>query len=79
METLELYDCWAAGYLLASGARLLKVVSTPTVLYVFDNRDGQGMRALNEWKLGRCLVHAKAYASAMRAVRRAYCAAMNAA
>ena len=69
-QTLMLYDPWAAAYALATGVRLIKVLSGRWPEYVFEDASGQASRALGEWRQGRAMVSAKSYASAYRQVRR---------
>jgi hypothetical protein len=69
-RTLELYDRWAAAYALTTGVKLVKVLPGEWARYVFDDTGGQASRALGEWRQGTALVNARAYAQAIRNLRR---------
>lgn len=69
-KTLELYDKWAAAYALTTGVKLVKVLPGEWARYVFDDTGGQASRALGEWRQGKALVQAKAFAEAFRNLRR---------
>lgn len=69
-KTLDLYDKWAAAYALATGVRLVKILPGQWIRYVFDDSDEQASRALGEWRAGKAMVQAKAYAEAFRQLKR---------
>ena len=70
METLELFDIWAAAYAVASGAKLVKIVPGDWTRYVFDDSTGQASKALGEWRTDRAYVSARALAVAYRQLKR---------
>jgi hypothetical protein len=70
MKTVELWDLYAAAYALAQGVPLVKVVHGGWSVFVFDDAEGRASKALGEWGSGAAMVRAKAYAGAVRQVRR---------
>src|SRR5689334_22409016 len=67
--SVEVYDQGAAAYLLFSGVRMLGVRFTGTLAsYEFENRDGQAVAGLKEWRRGTVQVPARDYLEAFRAV-----------
>lgn len=70
MNTLELYDIWAASYALATGIKLLQVLPGEWTRFVFDDSSGQASRALGEWRADRAFVSARALAVAYRQLKR---------
>jgi hypothetical protein len=71
MSTLEIYDIWAGAYALATGVKLVQVLSGEWTRFVFDDSSGQASRALGEWRTDRAYVSARALAIAYRQLKRA--------
>jgi hypothetical protein len=70
VNTLEIYDIWAASYALATGVRLIQVLAGEWSRFVFDDSAGQASRALGEWRTNRAYVSARALAIAYRQLKR---------
>lgn len=49
-QTLMLYDPWAAAYALATGVRLIKMLSGQWPEYTFEDSSSRASRALGEWR-----------------------------
>jgi hypothetical protein len=67
-ETLIVYDLWCAGYVLASGGQLRRVIPGDWLRFEFENGTGQCSRALCEWGQG-ALVQARAYSMAIKQLK----------
>lgn len=69
---LEIKDQWVAGWLLANGAKLLRVEKGNTWLssWVFAEQDGLG-ELLEEWETGAPIMNCRQYAEGCREARRA--------
>jgi len=68
---LEIYDLYAAAYAGATGVPLVKVsLESSWGSFVFDDSTGQASRALGEWRNGSGLVLARAYAQALKGLKR---------
>jgi len=68
-EAIDIYSQEAAAYLLLSGVRLLRVNFTDTLAtYKFDNRDGQAVECLKQWRRGSVQVPARDYVEAFRTI-----------
>ncbi len=67
---MEIYDLYAAAYAIATGVNLLKVIPGQWATFVFDDSTGQASRALGEWRNGSGLVLARAYAQALKTLKR---------
>ena len=70
MNTLELFDIWAAAYAVATGVKLVKVLPGEWTRFVFDDSSGQASKALGEWRTDRAYVSARALAIAYRQLKR---------
>jgi hypothetical protein len=70
VNTLELFDTWAAAYAVATGVKLVKVLPGEWVRFVFDDSSGQASKALGEWRTDRAYVSARALAIAYRQLKR---------
>jgi hypothetical protein len=70
LKTLILYDLYAAAYALATGVELVRVMPDTWASFVFDDTTAQASRALGEWRVGTALVPVRAYACALRQLRR---------
>ncbi len=70
MNTLELFDTWAAAYAVATGVTLVKIVPGDWVRFVFDDSSGKASKALGEWRTDRAYVSARGLAIAYRQLKR---------